>query len=121
MADSDAAKLRRRLGDLVAEKWIGARWVKTGFQADVLLMGHLLQVTNPGEARGASVATALDMWIAKQLRDAGLRHVLPRLLDPQYVGRPASVLIDGGVLTTTDEALASLEPVRNFDRGVGLP
>lgn len=103
------SELQSALTDLLIQSPVRSSWYPSGFVPDTALLGRLLRLTDPRNTTGGAVATAVDMWVAEQLRSAGLQHVLPRRETPFYISPVASVLHDTGTIDALHQALGSLE------------
>ncbi len=111
--ESARQQLARRLRDFLAAERSTAGWREGTFHPDTPLLGGLLRFTDPGFTTGASVATALDLWVAEQLRAAGLEGVSPRRAAPPYVSRVAGSVLDTGALTDIGAALQTLSEAQD--------
>lgn len=121
MPVSQRAQLQQQLSDILRENESRSAWTRSGFRADVELLGQLLRLTDPRNTTGAAVATAVDMWVAEQLRAAGIQHVLPRRSAPYYINTAASSLRDGGIPEAIEDFLSRVgETERSVRRELQL-
>ena len=108
-SNSNRARLQRTIAAIVSEAPRKSQWRNGEFEPDLSLLGRVLGLSDPADVRGASVATALDMWVAEQFRRAGFEYILPRSSWPYYVGSSASFLLDKGVFADLDANLSTLQ------------
>ncbi|MCC7104050.1 MAG: hypothetical protein IT307_02825 [Chloroflexi bacterium] len=85
-----------------------AEWTAAGFSPDLELLGRLLVLADPQNTTGAAVATTLDMWVAEQLRVAGIQNVLPRRDSPYYVNTTASFIYDAALPSRVEKLMSQL-------------
>ena len=119
---SARAVLQRRLANIIASESPRGYWDNHTFNPNLHQIGQLLRLTDPTNTTGASVATAADMWVAEQLRQAGFSHVVPRLREPYYISPSVSSCYDNGYFDRIDENLervqASIDRIKDIEAGL---